>query len=427
MFPSRYPLRPLLALTLVGASAAVSLTKLPEAKAVAAPFAYIYLNSDEFPSGGVITGSVGCSGYNCSAGGPFFSDETGDQVTGSFLEGGTGAGTFVFLPDAPLPEGTYQATTSGTFGGTSSFFDIIAATDELPTVVPSVNIRTSAAGELIECIESQVTSPLSFSSKTLASPVVFTTISGPTSTQYRYTTVPAGEPPTAGTTYDNGLVYETWDDDVCYEVYGFPFTSDETVLIDAGCLSVTDLELGELDVPYGNIDGTLAGCTIPPEGFDDEWCVFFESALASQSCDSFPLESCFAARRACAGGDNPSFEEEDAAIAERDADGGFDIDDSTTTGGEPTSGGTGDTESTTGVDDEMDEGGTSTGNTSTTGEGTTEDSSSDTDPSSESTSHRAGCSLTPSPATPHRWSLLGLGWLLVWTHRLRRTKRTITG
>ena len=61
----------------------------------------------------------------------------------------------------------------------------------------------------------------------------------------------------------------------------------------------------------------MGPCTSPPEEYKAEWCAFFEPAFSEESCGAFETsDGCFAARRQCPGGDNPTESDEATERAE---------------------------------------------------------------------------------------------------------------
>jgi hypothetical protein len=286
-----------------------------EAAAVAPPTGYVYVTS-EIPAGGLITGTYQCTA-GCSSSPPTFQDSQGAAIAGVFLEGASGvSGPFVFEPSSPLTPGSYTAYVTGVFT-TSSSFTVVEATNELPTFVSSLTTEKTPYGEQITCDEQDSQAPVaSFTEQMLVKPVLNVSLDGLYSTQYRYAITLAGETPepVSGTYFYR--TFEAQGGELCFDLLGFSYEDDSVTEIGSDCLSLGDMALGVVDERSGSMQQTLLGCVVPPAGYESEWCGVFDPAFGTASCDGFTLDACFAARKGCPLGDQPSEAEEQE---ERDA------------------------------------------------------------------------------------------------------------
>jgi hypothetical protein len=361
------------------------------AGADAPPHVTINVESD-VPAGGVIAGSTLCS-PNCDAPTPEFFAEDGTPIPGMFSDKASsfGAGHFVFIPDPPLGPGTYTASATGLLNTSTVPFTIVEATLELPTFTHDVTTGVIGEGDPIQCQELGGDSLSNwFTTKTRVRPVVTVYLVGPHVEQYHYALGLPGEAPTfVGLQQLQGW-FNVTTDELCFEVTGFSYQDDTTTVIGEACVSLVGLGVGVVDEMSGDFDQTLLGCVVPPEGYQDDWCELFDPAFTAQSCDGFDLDSCFAARRACPGGDQPSAAEEQEERAAREAIVG--------TGGMPGAGGG----NGTGGQGVVSGSGATVGTGSTPGAGGMPNGA---DPSASSAA--GGCSLgAVRPVGPAQWPAL---------------------
>jgi uncharacterized membrane protein YgcG len=264
------------------------------------------------PAGGVVRGLVSCVPA-CEAPLPSLG------VPGTFVANDSGLSSyrdFVFVPDPPLEPGTYSAWASGTFNTVNVSFTVVEATLELPTFTSYVTATAGQEGEPILCEEVGADSQTTwFTPQTRVRANVSVTVQGLYRDQYRYSLRLPGE---TRDPVGSGLSrsFEVEGDELCFDVIGFSYQDDSVTEIGQECVDLTGLGVGVKDEMAGDFRRTLLGCVVPPQGYEEDWCKFFEPAFTSKSCDAFTLDSCFSARRACPAGDQPSAEQEQN---ERDA------------------------------------------------------------------------------------------------------------
>jgi hypothetical protein len=286
------------------------------AGAVAAP--YVSLSVDPtIPVGGVVTGYVQCLPA-CMASKPSFMANGGTPLPGRFAESATGAtGTFVFIPESPLQAGTYSASVSGPLNTATAPFTVVETAFELPKFTSTVVAETVPEGTLIECQERDASAPVSrFTEKTRVRPVVTVSFSGPYVKQYRYALALPSETPSPSMGMLVQRRFDVEGDELCFDVLGFSYQNDSVTQLGQDCVSLVGLGVGVKAEIYGDVQLTLLGCVVPPAGYETNWCAAFGPAFASKSCEGFNLDACFAARRGCPSGDQPSSQQEQA---ERDA------------------------------------------------------------------------------------------------------------
>jgi hypothetical protein len=187
----------------------------------------------------------------------------------------------------------------------------VDGTFELPTFTHQVSAETISEGELIQCTEQGQDSVAAwFTLQTRVRPVVSVTVQGLFAKQYQYgLNLSGSEPPWFGAS----PVTRSFDvvaEELCFQVQGRSYLDEEITKIGEQCVSLEGLGVAVLDEMSGDLRQTLLGCVVPPDGFADDWCALFEAAFAAESCDGFPLDSCFAARRGCSAGDQPSSSQE---------------------------------------------------------------------------------------------------------------------
>lgn len=349
------------------------------ARAGVAPVVTVGVESP-VPAGGVLIGFTACAG-GCEAPIPQFFAGDGEPVGGRFVDepiAGHGHRNFIFVPDPPLKPGTYSAFVSGFFNTSTTSFEVVDSIFELPTITHDIATETVGEGDLVQCKEQgRDSSPSWFTRQTRVRPILTVRVRGLYAKQYRYGIGLAGEAPTFRGVSPLRAAFNVAGDELCFEVVGYSYHDDEVTKIAEECMSLAGLGVGVFDEMFGNFRETLLGCVVPPDGYEDDWCAIFEPAFTKQSCDGFPLDSCFAARRACPNGDRPSAAEEQDDREAR----------------QPIAG--------TGAG-----GGTSGGGSTTEAGGTSGTGGSRGEPASPSAA--GGCSLVPvRPAGPLNW----LAWI----------------
>jgi hypothetical protein len=99
------------------------------------------------------------------------------------------------------------------------------------------------------------------------------------------------------------------DAEVCFQVFATPLTGGAETTLGSDCVQTSEVEgLGVSDQVFGNLNFVIARCTVPPAGYETEWCDFHAQASVDHSCDSYVYDACVAARYDCPDGDLPEFE-----------------------------------------------------------------------------------------------------------------------
>src|SRR5690606_7663531 len=70
------------------------------------------------------------------------------------------------------------------------------------------------------------------------------------------------------------------------------------------------LVLGVRDEPFGLVENVLRVCTVPPQGYLEDWCDLHTEAFVRHNCDGFIYEACMEARYECEAGDLPEWFDE---------------------------------------------------------------------------------------------------------------------
>lgn len=277
----------------------------------------IYLESTQFVSGGVIVGRLECYTELCSDEALVFLDAVQPDISGQFVDvsGTLGAGYFAFLPDVPLAPGTYWIDLrSGTLAGFVEF-EITEASTALPSVsVVSFNPSTPD-GARVDCLALASTAlEQGFYESARYQASVSATVTGATANQYIFDLRLAGDE--ANRFMGRTLVRtaEGEPSEVCFEVFGRPIVGGDDVSLTEDCLSTDGLTLGVVEEISVGMESALRLCTVPPDGYFDEWCAAFAEQFVAQSCVGTHPEACFAARQDCPEGDHPTDEEVEDAL-----------------------------------------------------------------------------------------------------------------
>jgi MYXO-CTERM domain-containing protein len=313
---------------------------------------------------------------------------------------------FGWLPDTPPAPGTYQVDLStGTFLGIVQFA-IVEASSALPTTTVMLNNFSTVTGERVECLEIAVTAvEQGFYEQALYQVSAVASVQGENTNQYVYDLRLLGDEENRFMGRTLSRTAEGEPTEVCFEIFARPLLGGDDISLAAECLSTEGLTFGVLEEISGWMSSALKLCTVPPDGYFDEWCAGFAEQFATQSCAGTHPEACFAARQDCPEGDHPTDEEVEEAL--------------NGTGGAGT-------------------GGTGVGATGATGSGASDSGGgnsggglSEDDPSAPGSSSRStggsssdtgGCSVARvMPRSQGRfWALLGIGLLVA----LRRRQRT---
>jgi len=393
--------------TMAGLASLMTLLGTSHALADAPPQVSISIEAT-VPAGGVLSGTAYCM-PSCDVPTPQFLDSEGAGVSGAFADEATSPQllrNFVFVPDPPLVPGAYSASVTGLLNTATQPFTVVDVPFELPTFTSSVATESISEGDLIQCeVVGEDSLSAWFTQETRVRPRVTVTLTGPWAHQFYYALVLPGETPSQRGSTMVSQSFDVVGDELCFDVLGLSYVDDSVTEIGQECVSLEGLGVGVCDERSGDFRSTLLGCVVPPTGYQDDWCAVFEPAFSSQNCDAFDLDACFAARRDCPQGDDPSAEQEQE---ERDAR----VIATGTGGASGTGGGSGD-RSTGG-------GGTGgiSGDESTVWAGGTAGNPT----ASESSSDAGGCSVArvrPGPALP--WLMGALA--LVFGVRARRGHR----
>lgn len=363
---------------------------------VAAPPLSVYLNRYTYYVGEVITGQLDCPG--CATTVPIFLDSMGNEVSGTVIYGDEYYSTFTFIPDTPLPIGTYTVA----LDYASTGFEVIEGQPTLPTFEASLFESPSPVGDPIECQSTVPGYSAAAYTQTRIDAALTVSILGTSADQYQYEFSVDGAPRlSTGAAYPLAT-FRQGDGEFCLELFAIPYTETPEFSLGIVCLDPdAELNLGVQDIPYGSLDNVLAVCELPPDGFTDEWCAYHAEAFTRHSCAGFVVEACVQARYECPEGDLPEWYEENGIDPnDPDAPNG--------TGG----GGTGGT------------GGTGTGASGGNVETETDPESSGSDDEDTST-ETGGCScrtgISRSVGSGNRaFVLIGLGAALI---ALRRRER----
>lgn len=286
---------------------------LPEEKdeAIAPIVNEVILSASVFPSDGLITGTFYCSSV-CFPEDLQFIDGDGMVVAGTFVDVSATRPDldFAFLPDAPLAVGMYSTRLLS--GYSSAIFSVEASTEDLPTVTSTVVAQMHPAGEPVTCLESASgVNPGNFheSSETRAGLTV--AIQGVDATQFAFTLeLESGE----DTAFLYGLNHQVDLGSearvVCFDVTATPLQGGETINLGNQCVDTSTVEnIGVSEGIFGNSTFVLTRCTVPPAGYEDEWCDLFAQAAAEHTCDGMgDFDACVAARYDCPLGDLPEYE-----------------------------------------------------------------------------------------------------------------------
>lgn len=366
----------------------------------------IYFESIEFTSGSVIVGQLTCYTELCSAEALRFTDGSGVILNGQDVDVSAtlGADYFGWLPDTPPAPGTYRVDLiTGTLAGIVQI-EIVEASAALPTISFLLNNYSSVTGERIDCTEiASTATPQGFYEQALYQVAVVAAVLGENASQYIFDLRLAGDEVNRfmGRSLARGAEGEP--SEVCVEVFARPVIGGDDISLAAECLSTDGLTFGVVEETNSGMPSALRLCTVPPDGYFEEWCAAFADQFAAESCAGTHPEACIAARTQCPEGDHPTDEEIDEVLNGSGGAGtGGDLNDGT---GSTASGATGSMGENSGGGSIEEDPNSLPGDSS----GSDEGSSSDT----------GGCSVAPRGGSSAGawWFVLGMGLLVAGSRR----------
>ena len=273
---------------------------------VDAPPPGVYLNRYTYYVGEVITGQLlDCP--DCSATGPIFLDSMGGEITGTLIYSDTSYGAFTFIPDAPLPVGTYSVA----LDYASTGFEVIDGEPTPPTYEAHLTESPHPVGDSIECQSTVPGYAATAYTQTRIDAALTVSIRGTSVDQYRYESSVDDAPRLSTSAASPLATFRQGDGEFCLEVFAIPYAGTPEFSLGTVCRDPdAELTLGVQDIPYGSLDSVLAVCELPPDGYMDEWCAYHAEAFTRHSCAGFVVDACVQARYECPEGDLPEWYEE---------------------------------------------------------------------------------------------------------------------
>lgn len=280
---------------------------IPEDPQGALPPPDFRMSTTTFPSGGVILGTLSCPGCDEK---PLFSDALGNEVLGTFLTLPVGSllGNVAFFPNDPLVPGSYTAMYASSFHVSTVAFSVVEASSELPVFAERVVARYTGYGEPLRCVTYGADAEERDDYFVQSQDEFFLSlgVEGINSSQYSYLiSVEGGDAYPAFYNAGEQASLGTEVKESCFEVFATPILDGPEISLGEGCVDTRDVA-GSIpyDQPWGYLDRMLLECTVPPEGYQHEWCNAFALQFGLNSCDSAPVEqACIAARVECENGD----------------------------------------------------------------------------------------------------------------------------
>lgn len=88
-------------------------------------------------------------------------------------------------------------------------------------------------------------------------------------------------------------------DEYCWELYARALVGGDEVLVGNGCVSHEQLDIYPIEQRIADEERYIQQCTVPPKGYEEQWCESFETQLATRNCDGVNTSGCQAALAAC--------------------------------------------------------------------------------------------------------------------------------